>query len=52
MPEMERKLRIQLTVSVAVALVVMLGFIILLTSAIRARQMDATADSVLEVVLD
>lgn len=52
MQEMERRFRVQLTVSVAVALVVMLGFIILLTSSIRARQMDATADSVLEVVLD
>ena len=50
--EMERKLRIQLTVSVAVALTLMLGFVILLTAAVRSQQMNATADGVLEVVLD
>lgn len=50
--ETERRLRLQLTASVVAVLLVMLGFIVFATSAAREAQVVATADDVLEVVLD
>jgi two-component system sensor histidine kinase CiaH len=49
---MERRLRLQLTMSVVAVLFVMLGFIVFATSAAREAQVVETADDVLEVVLD
>lgn len=50
--EMERRLRAQLTASVAAALFVMLAFIIVSSTFLRRQQLDATADAVLDIVLD
>ncbi len=50
--EMERKLRVQLTAAVAASLLTMLAFIIVSSTFIRSQQLDATSDSILDVVLD
>ncbi|MDI9589434.1 MAG: HAMP domain-containing sensor histidine kinase [Acidobacteriota bacterium] len=49
---MERKLRVQLTAAVAASLLTMLAFIIVSSTFIRSQQLDATSDSILDVVLD